>query len=70
MPMFSAKARRRCRDVFAATCPLLTQIGGVYLRDNDVSPLDDGPKQLTADSIPSDVTSSPSIRTPRSVSGS
>lgn len=27
--------------VFAATSPLLAGIGGVYLRDNDVSPLDD-----------------------------
>ncbi|MEU4673067.1 SDR family NAD(P)-dependent oxidoreductase [Amycolatopsis sp. NPDC023774] len=31
--------------VFAATSPLLADIGGVYLRDNDISPLDD-----TADS--------------------
>jgi NAD(P)-dependent dehydrogenase (short-subunit alcohol dehydrogenase family) len=27
--------------VFAATSPLLAGIGGVYLRDNDISPLDD-----------------------------
>jgi NAD(P)-dependent dehydrogenase (short-subunit alcohol dehydrogenase family) len=27
--------------VFAATSPLLADIGGVYLRDNDISPLDD-----------------------------
>ena len=27
--------------VFAATNPLLTDIGGVYLKDNDISPLDD-----------------------------
>src|ERR687891_759969 len=29
--------------VFAATSPLLAGIGGVYLRNNDVSPLDDAP---------------------------
>jgi NAD(P)-dependent dehydrogenase (short-subunit alcohol dehydrogenase family) len=27
--------------VFAATSPMLADIGGVYLRDNDISPLDD-----------------------------
>ncbi|WP_432845585.1 SDR family NAD(P)-dependent oxidoreductase [Amycolatopsis sp. CA-161197] len=27
--------------VFAATSPLLADIGGIYLRDNDISPLDD-----------------------------
>ncbi|NED80964.1 oxidoreductase, partial [Streptomyces sp. SID11233] len=27
--------------VFGATSPLLADIGGVYLRDNDISPLDD-----------------------------
>ncbi|MDI1483565.1 hypothetical protein QHF84_43615 [Polyangium sp. y55x31] len=43
--------------VFAATSPLLAEIGGVYLKDNDISPLDDEPKPLTADSIPSDVAS-------------
>jgi NAD(P)-dependent dehydrogenase (short-subunit alcohol dehydrogenase family) len=43
--------------VFAATSPLLSEIGGVYLKDNDISPLDDEPRSLTADSIPSAVTS-------------
>jgi hypothetical protein len=27
-------------SVFAATSPLLAEIGGVYLKDNDISPLD------------------------------
>jgi hypothetical protein len=27
--------------VFAATSPLLAEIGGVYLKDNDISPLDE-----------------------------
>jgi hypothetical protein len=27
-------------SVFAATSPLLANIGGVYLKDNDISPLD------------------------------
>lgn len=44
--------------VFAATSPLLAEIGGVYLKDNDVAPLDDEAKPLTADSVPSDATSS------------
>jgi NAD(P)-dependent dehydrogenase (short-subunit alcohol dehydrogenase family) len=44
--------------VFAATSPLLAEIGGVYLKDNDISSLDDEPRPLTADSIPSDVASS------------
>jgi len=43
--------------VFAATSPLLAEIGGVYLKDNDISRLDDEPRALTADSIPSEVTS-------------
>lgn len=38
--------------VFAATSPLLDGVGGFYLKDNDVSPLDDGERQLTADAIP------------------
>ena len=33
--------------VFAATSPLLSDIGGAYRKDNDVSPLDDGERQLT-----------------------
>lgn len=32
--------------VFAATSPLLSDIGGVYLKDNDVSPLDDDPRPI------------------------
>ncbi len=43
--------------VFAVTSPLLAGIGGVYLKDNDISPLDDEPRQLTADCIPSEVAS-------------
>ncbi len=42
---------------FAATSPLLDGIGGVYLIDNDVSPLNDEPSQLTADRIPADAAS-------------
>jgi NAD(P)-dependent dehydrogenase (short-subunit alcohol dehydrogenase family) len=44
--------------VFAATSPLLDEIGGVYLKDNDLSRIDDEPRPLTADSIPSEVSSS------------
>lgn len=44
--------------VFAATSPLLADIGGVYLKDNDIAPLDDERRPLTADSIPADATSS------------
>jgi NAD(P)-dependent dehydrogenase (short-subunit alcohol dehydrogenase family) len=43
--------------VFAGTSPQLAGIGGVYLKDNDVSRIDDEPRPLTADSIPSEVTS-------------
>ena len=43
--------------VFAATSSLLAEIGGVYLKDNDISPLDEEPKPVTAQSIPSDVMS-------------
>ncbi len=43
--------------VFAAASPMLDGIGGVYLRDNDISPLDDEPRQLTADCIPADAAS-------------
>ena len=43
--------------VFAATSRLLAGIGGVYLKDNDVSPLDDEERQLTADCIPAEVAS-------------
>jgi len=34
-------------SVFAATSPLLADIGGVYLKDNDISPLDDAPKPIS-----------------------
>ena len=43
--------------VFVAASPLLADIGGVYLKDNDISPVDDTPHQLTADRIPTDVAS-------------
>ncbi|MFI9486464.1 SDR family NAD(P)-dependent oxidoreductase [Promicromonospora sp. NPDC052451] len=33
-------------SVFAATSPLLAGIGGVYLKDNDVSPLDPEPQDI------------------------
>jgi hypothetical protein len=33
--------------VFAATSPLPAEIGGVYLKNNDISPLDDDPKPIT-----------------------
>lgn len=33
--------------VFAATSPLLAGIGGVYLKNNDVSPLDEDPQPIT-----------------------
>jgi NAD(P)-dependent dehydrogenase (short-subunit alcohol dehydrogenase family) len=44
-------------SVFAATSPLLAGIGGVYLKDNDISPLDT-PKPINfgaEDDIPADV---------------
>ncbi len=40
--------------VFAATSARLAEIGGVYLKDNDIAPIDDEQRPLTADSIPSD----------------
>ena len=43
--------------VFAATSPLLDGIGGIYLKDNDISALNDGTRQLTADHIPAEVAS-------------
>jgi hypothetical protein len=36
---------------------MLDGIGGVYLKDNDISPLDDEPRPLTAQNIPADVMS-------------
>ncbi len=44
--------------VFAAASPLLDAVGGVYLKDNDVSRIDDEVRPLTADNIPSEVSSS------------
>ncbi|OSC55999.1 oxidoreductase, partial [Streptomyces sp. BF-3] len=43
--------------VFAATSPRLAEIGGVYLKDNDISPLDDEVRPVSADEVPSDVAS-------------
>lgn len=44
--------------VFAATSPLLKDIGGVFLKDSDISVVDDEVRPLTADSIPSEAMSS------------
>jgi len=44
--------------VFAATSPWLSEIGGVYLTDNDISVVDDTARPLTPDSIPTEVVSS------------
>ena len=38
--------------VFAATSPLLAEIGGVYLKDNDISPLDDAPSAIAIGTEP------------------
>ncbi|MCO8271592.1 SDR family NAD(P)-dependent oxidoreductase [Actinoplanes sp. TRM 88003] len=43
--------------VFGAVSPLLDGLGGLYLKDNDVAPLDDAVRPLTADNIPSDANS-------------
>lgn len=43
--------------VFAATSPLLDNIGGVYLKDNDISPLDDEPRPMSAVEPPAEVMS-------------
>lgn len=43
--------------VFAATSPLLDAVGGVYLKDNDISELDDAPRPMSADEPPSEITS-------------
>lgn len=42
---------------FAATSPRLDGIGGLYLKDCDVSALDDEPRPVDAESIPSEATS-------------
>lgn len=39
-------------SVFAATSPLLADIGGVYLKDNDIAPLDAASADLTFGSAP------------------
>ena len=44
--------------VFAAASPVLADIGGVYLKDNDIAPLVDEAIPLTADRIPADAISS------------
>ena len=45
--------------VFAATSPLLADIGGVYLLDNDVSRIDDEPRGLSpSERVPAEVHSS------------
>ncbi len=43
--------------VFAATSPLLAEIGGVYLMDNDISPLDDEVRPMSAEGPPAEITS-------------
>jgi NAD(P)-dependent dehydrogenase (short-subunit alcohol dehydrogenase family) len=42
--------------VFAATSPLLAEFGGVYLKDNDISPLDEDPQPIDL-GIPSTIVS-------------
>ncbi|GAB2578855.1 oxidoreductase [Paractinoplanes abujensis] len=44
-------------SVFAATSPLLSDIGGVYLKDNDISVLDDRPRPMSAIEPPAEVVS-------------
>lgn len=39
-------------SVFAATSPLLADVGGVYLVDNDIAPLDDEPLPMSAEGPP------------------
>lgn len=43
--------------VFGAASPLLNGIGGVYLLDNDISPLDDEPRPMNFDHPPAEVMS-------------
>jgi len=43
--------------VFAATSPHLDGIGGVYLKDSDIAPIDDRVLPVTADLIPADAAS-------------
>jgi NAD(P)-dependent dehydrogenase (short-subunit alcohol dehydrogenase family) len=43
--------------VFGAASPLLDGLGGVYLKDSDIAVLDDTPRPVTLDDIPSDANS-------------
>lgn len=43
--------------VFGAANPLLDGLGGVYLKDSDIAVLDDTPRPVTANDIPSDANS-------------
>ncbi|GAA4266664.1 SDR family NAD(P)-dependent oxidoreductase [Frondihabitans peucedani] len=43
--------------VFGAASPLLDGVGGVYLKDSDVAPIDDEVRPMTANSIPADANS-------------
>jgi len=43
--------------VFGAASPLLDGPGGVDLEDSDIAVLDDEPRPLTADDLPSDADS-------------
>ncbi|MFZ3598557.1 SDR family NAD(P)-dependent oxidoreductase [Streptomyces sp. BH104] len=43
--------------VFGAAHPALADVGGVYLKDSDIAPLDDEERPLTADSVPADAMS-------------
>lgn len=43
--------------VFAAASPWLADIGGVYLKDNDISPLDDEPRPMSAVEPPAEIMS-------------
>ena len=43
--------------VLAATSPLLAEIGGVYLLNNDISAIDDEPRQMSAERPPAEITS-------------
>jgi NAD(P)-dependent dehydrogenase (short-subunit alcohol dehydrogenase family) len=50
-------AQGAATPVFGAASPLLDGLGGVYLKDSDVAVLDDEPRPLTANSLPSDASS-------------
>src|SRR3546814_13995810 len=45
-------AQAASTSVFAATSPLLADIGGVYLKDNDVAPLEGEPTDIAFGSAP------------------